>query len=40
MSQERLEDLMILAVEAERSQTIDIQHIRETFFNKQETARR
>ena len=33
MGQERLEDLMILAVEAEQTQQLDLNHIRELFWN-------
>ena len=33
MGQERLEDPMILAVEAEQTQQLDLNHIRELFWN-------
>jgi len=33
MGQIRLEDLMILAVEAEQTQNLDLNHIRDLFWN-------
>ena len=36
MTQERLEDLMILAVEAERTQRLDLIRVRELFWNSSE----